>query len=708
MKRIFFYECRRVFSKKLLLTVLAVMVTVSLIAALWGDFTSTVQRRQFYDLVAELSTNEEKVSALQDEYARLTSLRSTLNEEFNAGAGYVDTSLPDSVTGDVYNEFWLYADLLPEIENLAGYEAYLDSIGQNAAQMGALSLFEDANSFESRVIAQTPGAYKHLRGTQVKIEFPDGAQGAIRGVFPWIGLVFAVIFAAALFSEEIEDGSARLIRAAKYGRKTLLTIRLFVLLLTALLTALLLVGIPVAVNFFRWGLGDLNRPIQSLPAFFTSPLKVSVGGYFLLQAGALAASIFLTELITVLFCNLLGGSLAVYAGMLGTLSVETLCYFLISRNSFLNPLKYLNLIALGDAQKLLSDYRALNFFGQPVSLQTVLLLTILLVLAVIVPILYRLSFTREPVRLSLPKFLQREKNYHFSLFPKEAYRLFITQKAALVLAVLVGIQWYMYASFAPAFNQEDMRLRSYVTAINGRLDEAGLAYLSEQEASYDSLEETLVRYAQKFEDGEISEESYQAISQAMGQQMQSRQSFLAFKEEAEQLLSEGKTVFLYKTGYELILGKPGAKTVAMQGVLAMVFLTLALAAIYAADNASGFAALLFSTPRGRGYLLRRKLVLAAIVAVFTSLLAYIPYMMNILKFYGTFQLGESVQLLLDFPLDISLLSFIILVMVLRALLCTLAGAAVTLVSRKSPNVRVALTVSLLMTVLPAELGWVVA
>ena len=708
MKRIFFYECKRVFSKKLLLAVLILMVTVSTVSALWGDFAHTVQRKQFYNSVATLSTNEEKLSALQGEYRRLSALRDAFFEAFDADGSFLDTTLPDSITGELFSERELYDEILPEVENLAQYEAYLDSIDQNAAQMGSLSLFADSDSFESKVINLTPDAYEHLRGTQIKVEFPDGAENVMKSVFPWTGLVFAVVLACALFSKEIEDGSARVIRAAKNGRLTLLTVRLCVLLLASVLVGVLSVGIPFTVNLFRWGLGDLSRPIQSLPAFFTSPMKISVGRYYLLEATALAAAVFLTALITVLFCNLLGGSVAVYGAMICTLTLESLGYFFISRNSFLNPLKYLNLIALGDAQNLLSDYRVLNFFGNPVSLQFVLLLAVLLVLALVVPLLYRLSFTREPVRLTLPKFLQRERKYHFSLLTKEACRLFITQKAALVLAVLVAIQWYSYTSFAPAYDQEDMRLRSYITAINGKLDAAGLAYIAEREEYYNSLAETLARYDQRLADGEISPESYQGISAALQQQMQGQEDFFAFKEEAERLLSEGKTVFLYKTGYELMLGKPGGKTVAMQGVLAMVFLTLALAAIYASDNASGFAALLASTPRGRGYLLCRKLALASLVAILVTLAAYVPYTVNILKFYGSFQLGESVQLLLDFPVDISILAYIVLLMVFRAVLCAIAGAAVTLVSRKSPNTRIALTVSLLMTLLPAELCWVLA
>ena len=105
---------------------------------------------------------------------------------------------------------------------------------------------------------------------------------------------------------------------------------------------------------------------------------------------------------------------------------------------------------------------------------------------------------------------------------------------------------------------------------------------------------------------------------------------------------------------------------------------------------------------------RRKLVLAAGVSVFTALAAYLPYILAVLKFYGAFQLGESIRLLLNFPVDIPILAYIILLMTLRAALCSLAGAAVTLVSKKSPNVRTALTVSLLVTLLPAELCWLIA
>ena len=708
MNYIFFYEWRRVVSQKLMIGILLFIFIGSIVFCLLGDSSVTAQRKQIYNTLTSFSTNEEKLAALQMESDRLESLRTALMEDFSADIGNVDTSLLNSITGDVFSEYTLYQTVLLEAKYLTEYEVYLDNIEHNAKQIGASSFFTDSTSFESRVIAVTPNAYKHLRGINLQIEFPDGAQGVLQGGFQWIGLVFAAVFAATLFSEDIENGSTWVIRATKNGRSVLLTVRLFVLILSSLLMALLLMGIPFVINLFRWGIGDLSRPIQSLPAFFTSPLKLSVGGYMLLQSGALALSVFLTELITVLFCDLLGGSMAVYAGMIGTLSLETLAWLLISRNSFLNPLRYLNLIALSDVESLLADYRALNLFGQPVSLQFALVLTAALALIVLVPMLYRLSFTREPVRISLPKFLQRKKNYHFSLLTKEAYRLFITQKAALVLVVLVGIQWYMYTSFSPAFDQEDMRLRSHITAIGGKLDAAALNYISDKEAHYSGLSESFAWYSQRFADGEITSESYQAISQVIQQQLEGQMSFFAFKQEVERLFAEGKSVILYKTGFDLMLGKTGAKTVAMQGIMAMIFISLSLASIYAADNASGFASLLSSTRRGRGFLLSRKLVLVSWISVFVALVTYVPYILSILKFYGSFQLKESIKLFMGFPLEISILSYIILLIILRVILCILAGVLITFISRLSPNTRIALTISFLITVGTATINWMVA
>ena len=707
MKNILFYECRRVASKKLILIVLLLSFGCSIISCLWGDISFTSQRKQVYETVENLSTNDEKLAVIQNEYHRLSTMYSALIEELHSDINaVVDFSLDNSITGDIVSESTLYGEVLPEFEMLADYKAYLDGIEQNAVQMGTLSLFADSNSFESKVIAETPSAYEHLRDTQIKIEFPDGAESVTQNNFLWTGLIFAVVFSTTLFYEDMETGSARVIRATRNGRNMLLTVRLFVLILSSFFVGLMLVGGPFLVNLLRWGLGDLGKPIQSLPAFYSSPLKITVGGYYLLQICAIAIAVFITEIITAFVCNLLGNSVAVYAAMIGVQSLETISFLFISRNSVLNLLKYINLISFCNIQTLFSNFWALNIVGRPVSLQIVLLVAIPLLLLIPVILLYHLSFTREPIHLTLPKFLQREKKFHFSLLPKETYRLFITQKAVFVLAILMVVQWYSYTSFAPVYDQDDLRLRSYISAINGKLDDAGLIFIAEQEKYYDNLYEALNQLDQRYQDGKLSEDSYQITQNAINQQLAGRTHFETFKSEAERLLSEGKSVFLYRTGYELIFGNSGAKTVAMQGILAMIFISLALSGIYAVDNESGFARLLSSTKRGRGYLLSRKLALAGFVSIIVTLSVYVPYIFNILDFYGDFQILESVQLLKNFPIDISILWYIFLLMIFRAGLCGIASCVVTWISRKSQTVRSSLIVSLLVTVLPAALCWV--
>ena len=700
--KLYFYEWGRMIRKPLVVLSVILLIVCNAVVSRpsISEIFSLSQKKMLYANLSNLS-QPEKLAYVTKKLNGLEEKRTVV-----MFGGEIESEKELCVfTGDIFCETELFEVVQRELDHAEHYEDFLDQIDDNARKMGEITIFSSGNPYDSKIIAQTPAAYAPLRGRTLKAEFSDGLTAALTNpltaVFLWM---LAVIFGVGITSEDLEKETVGMIRSTKFGRSYLTTARLFVAFSFSVLISGLMLFVSLTVNGVQWGLGDLLRTLQSVPYFYKSTLSITVLGYLFFTWGLSCLSAFLASLLAMVLTGKLRQGVPVYVAAALIFGGEYALYLLIPINSYLNPLKYLNLAALGNHFKVISDFQNLNAFGEPVELLSSILIAGAVLLAVLLLAVYRQGNSVKAVSITLPRIFRFQGR---GLFLQESYKLLLMNKSAIALLALGAIVLWSAVNYTPNYDIDDLQYRSYIQAVEGKTGQTALDYIAGEEAYYQSIRDTWNQAEEQYGKGEIDEETHFQIVTASQNALKNEGKFQRFRQDILSLREKGIDTILYKTGFQRLIGPTAHDSNSLLHLLALAFLAVTLSPIYAADHSSGASVLIRSTKNGRERLRVSKLLLASLLGVAVSLIVFVPVICNTLNAFGTWQISENVQLLLDFPIKLSILSYLLLLTGVRA--CAYCGAAIgfTAISSSSKTILSSLILCVLAAGGIALIEWVV-
>ncbi|MDO4864374.1 MAG: hypothetical protein Q4A05_09420, partial [Ruminococcus sp.] len=156
-------------------------------------------------------------------------------------------------------------------------------------------------------------------------------------------------------------------------------------------------------------------------------------------------------------------------------------------------------------------------------------------------------------------------------------------------------------------------------------------------------------------------------------------------------------------GYKRALGKTGYDD-NMKYALAAVFLLLFLVSpLIANDNKYKMGCIISSTTSGRQSYLRRNLLTAMLYGVLAALIWIVPYAVTISQYYGHGGLVGSLKSIMDFadfPLNMKLWQYVLLVAVLRTLFIVISALFMLWVSARCRNTTSAVLINFAVFALP--------
>ena len=167
------------------------------------------------------------------------------------------------------------------------WSAYYEELDQAYLHKNATEIFkEKAEQFLEQSPELPPAHYCYEYGWQTVFtlqQFPD--------IFLIAGLL---LLSAQCFSMEVSAGMLPVLLSARNGRRQLFSAKLFALLLTSLIAALIFGGAEIAVFFLRGWLNDPHAPVYSVSAMTECTLDFSLfqGYLFSLFARSGAALLF--------------------------------------------------------------------------------------------------------------------------------------------------------------------------------------------------------------------------------------------------------------------------------------------------------------------------------------------------------------------------------------------------------------------------------
>lgn len=530
-------------------------------------------------------------------------------------------------TEDTWSESQLLNIVKAHADRATGYSAYLQSIRDQEQTIQNSILYRN-NPYALSLARKTAQEYADLDGLALPLADPTGVE-IILGT--WIDdailCAIAVLTAMYCFLQERQEGMISLLFSTRRGRKATYVAKIAIVASIAAASCMLLFIFRL---FYAGDLGDLSRPVQTVPDFYTSPYRISVGtmlAWNLMQR--IAASIFVGMFMSLLYVTL-ERSLALGTAAIVTL-VQVLCWQLIDSASVFAPMKYLSVPALFSGETMLGNAVFVKLLGIPVNF---IYTSIFMLFAVggAIAILAGFLYANSHKAISFP-ILARKKHHSKKLpgiFRLELTKLLWHQKAALLILLVLSLQPRFYDSFHARLNLNELHYLSAIKTVEG-------TYTLEKQESLRMQQEEL--------NTQLMQSSDLLMQDELSARLTAVEQVIAL---GDYLSTRKETVsYVYETGFEAMFGiRPvGAR---YQNPLIAIALCLMLPSLFTLDCETGIHGLI-NTTAGTRKLRRTKYRIAYLLATLVFLICWLPEGIFILKAFNLSQWTAPLVSIQAFP-----------------------------------------------------------
>ena len=560
-------------------------------------------------------------------------------------------------TGNIRAERELFERVQAELAFSLGYKEYLENIEATKNRFQSFGGLIKKDTYVYRSLINNAKAYENIEVTTLVPEASAGVELASHSdVTDFLALILFLYFGITVWIKEKEQGGLLLIRTSKNGRIRLAGIKLLSLVLACTAGGICLYMSNLLVALRLYGLGSLSRPLASVYMYGTTLFNITVGEFLLLNILIkLAAYIWIVFLISVICCKAVNSTFA-FASILALSGISCLLYYNIPNLSAFVALKYLNPFAIIKTEFLFGGYKGLNFFGYPVDYR--LCMFIVLLLGLIVFCGLTLSFFVQHVIKSAGVRLRpadriltvwikvrRRMEMHTGIVRHELYRIFICYKIIYVVFAALLLQVYINQPYTVRYYSfKEYYTRQYLEELAGPVTEEKLDYIeSEKERLKRPKDET---------ERERRDAVYNIVS---------RVTYLQQNKGAD---------FVYDEPLNMLTASENNRKDLLSAVLVMVLLVLCMPCFFAPDLQSGMNRIIAVTKYGKTRLVRGRYSIGIFLALFLSVLVYIPPFLQIMKSYGVDAevFSYSVNSLLHlskYGTDMSIGMYFVVVFILR-------------------------------------------
>ena len=612
-------------------------------------------------------------------------------------------------------------NLLAQTDYLTGYGGWLDNIQKNKENLLTFSIFNDPNSFSGRNIIKTAEEFEKLEGVELTI----GADGAVDALMTFrltdYFLLVALLLLGLSFLEERKAGLWSVVHAAPNGRLRLAIRRVLILFGVSVCGVVLLYGTNLTLAFSIYGgIDNLGRAVQSVETLGRLTMLTTVGGFLVRFFLLRIAAAFLIALILWLLLTAINNVKYTIIVAAGVLVVEYGLYTFLPVQSALNVLKYFNLFTYIRLSDLYTNYLNIDIFTYPLGIRNISQLALfplcLLLAAVCVyvhchkkpaagrDLLGRVAYGLNSVT---DKVLQP-----LHLFGMELHKTLWIQKGVVIAALLIYVAFGLtYTVKIPITSSEEQAARQYTAEYAGEVTDDTFARIDAEQAELDAVVAAYEDAKTAYENGEIEYPMLDKHNrEALAAQTKSK-GLAQVRSRAEELrnkgVAEGFAPWLIdETPFESVHGNRAQSNQQQAALVAVLALTLLLAGSMAYERQSGMTFLLKSTARGRGALILRKLLLAAVM---TTLVWVIIYGMEIYTMLSSFSIPawsapvQNLSIMTAFPIPCSIVGWLVMLYAYRWL-CLMCGATIVLlISSRMKRMEVAYIAASGVMLLPSLL-----
>lgn len=260
--------------------------------------------------------------------------------------------------------------LRQQLDYLAAYPGYLDTIHENAANMPTLSIFMDssAGKFHAENVKKTDRDFPRSADVSLTLTETAGLENFLQDGVLSVCILLWMLVTVLRLTEERRSSLRYLVFGSPRGRTWLALRRVGILGLSAALgTALLMLTGLVTDSLLYGGLGDLSAAAQSSEIFQNFPypltLRQVLWAYYLLKTLGMWLMGLLLWLILQLIHHLQTAMVAAAA----FLAVEYSLFAFVPDSYAIVALRYINVFSFVGMEKTFLHYLNINLLGRAVN-----------------------------------------------------------------------------------------------------------------------------------------------------------------------------------------------------------------------------------------------------------------------------------------------------------------------------------------------------
>jgi len=612
--------------------------------------------------------------------------------------------------------------ILEHLEALIAHPEYVSQIEVQAENMLKYSIFNKPDSFSYRNIVKTPKDFAEVKKLPLQLSLDYGVVSSTQfRNTDVIMLTIVLMLSIFLFSTEREQGQLMLLRSMKRGRAQLFAAKMQALTGVTLVLSFLFYGSIMLLAHTLYGFGDGSRYIQSIGAFKFAHLPLTVHEYLIsFLIGKLIIYIVLSLLVAmvILLFQHLSQSVLVLALLF---SLSYMAYRFIHPASYLNGLKYINIVSFLDTSHLLTSYVNLNVWGYPVKREVVAIAVMALAFILFTLTAY-VAFVRMSaqlgsgmlyVRTILVKItkLTDRSNRSVSISWHEMKKQLLSARGwiIVVVAIFVCIQDMNGAKLTMTHDQ--YYYNEYMKQLGGPLTEEKITFIEQEMHRLQHAGEELELIKKQYEAGDISFEHYLNAQYELEQLSLKERAFSDVYSQYRYLIKlkqtkdiDGYLVNLISSDYLF----NNVNRDQINAMIATLLITLYMASGYTIDQRNQVVNLLKTTKRGKKQWFH--LVWLYGLAIASVLLAciYIPQYVNTKRYYPQIDWQAPIQSLRQYgeiDMAFTLKQFTILTSISQWLSVVAISLIMLLLSHLLKKFSLTLLAGLVLVLCPTFATW---
>lgn len=615
-------------------------------------------------------------------------------------------------TDDSYSERTLLDNAENQLKIVSDYKAYINKIIEMSDNITGVSIFEDSSSFSYKNAVKTAEDYKPLSNIETAYSNSEGVNMATDFMLTdLIVILLLCIVCDALIGSERNININSLQRTCRYGRNKSAISKMVVGFITTAVICLMFYGVNYIIAGYTYGFGDLFRPIQSVDSFSNCTLRINVLQYLMLHFITKVLVMYLIYTI-VNVLSMVGKSKTIsYIAFLCILIVSYCLNLFIGDNTSLMCFKYINLISFVDTKNVISHYRNINIFGEPINYVTCFCIVLLVLLLGLVA-LNILIYSRKKITAynkSNNSFLPKLKISRGStnVIVHELYKTFVSNKVGIIILVVLLTQLYITISSPIVLSNDEKYQKYYFSYYAGDFNSNTKSKIENQIKKYEDNKKSMDKCMSDYDNGLITKEKYEDLFSTYSTIDEDYSNFkkyvIPYYDYLTNQSKADKSVSVVNyNGYCALLGLEG--NLSNTYCLALyVLMVICIIPIFTVEFERKSIHLLSSTKLGFKSLVFKKIVCSCIVTALLNLLIYVPYFIRIISSYGINELGKaacSIEELSNISDGLSILNVIIITFAIRLLVSLVITVIISGISLFTKNTIISIIITTLVFVVP--------